>query len=457
MTKAKTRIPRSIESNLLTVGLLLTALLWVVEALLDSYVFHEATLVDSLFPYRDLHEFIDRAVVTVGLLLFFFCLQRVINKHAQVDERLRQSEERFRAMVQHASDIITVLEPDGTIRYESPAIEQALDYRPEELVGEFAFDYMHPEDRGQVLEAFVQALDNSTPTATAEFRFRHKDGSWRHFEGVGTNLLLNPAMRGIVVNSRDVTERKRAEEEISRALRAKGDFMADVSHELRVPLTVLQGDVESGLREGCECIHKEILARVIVQSRRILRLVNDLQFLARTDSGTLPLDLRVVSVEAFLDELAMLAEGVAGDHGAYLRTAISGEGRVRIDAERIEQAVLALVDNAAKYSHGKQILLSTTTKSGELCIEITDRGPGIPEDEVPLIFERFHRGRRKDSQEHTGSGLGLPIARTLAEVHGGRIEVATRVNVGTKMTLCLPLLEQIQPTVRAAPGDSHGP
>lgn len=455
MSKKRVDFSRTIERNLLPIGLLFTALLWVVEALIDTYLFHEDPLSDSLFPYADLHEFIDRAVIAVGLMVFFVYLQRVINLHAQADERLRQSEERFRALVQHASDVITVLEADGTIRYESPAIERVLDYSPEELVGKYAFDYMHTEDRGRVLAAFVKALDEDIPTASAEFRFRHRDGSWRHFEGIGTNLLANPAIEGIVVNSRDVTERKRAEEEIARALRAKSDFMADVSHELRAPLTVLRGEAESGLGEGCDCLHKELLGRVINQSRRISRMVEDLLFLARSDSGTLPLEMRVVSVETFVVELATLAEGLVREHGASLRTTISGQGQMRIDVERIEQAVLALVDNAAKYSQGEQVHFSSSTRSGELCIEIADRGAGITEEELPLIFERFYRTNKTGSGGQSGSGLGLPIAKTLAEIHGGRIEVASRVNEGTKMTLCVPLIERTQPSDRGASGDSH--
>src|SRR5215211_1026890 len=133
--RKKAGYARKIESNLLFIGFLLVILVWVVESLADTYVFGEDALAESLFPYQDIHELIDRAVIAVGLLVFIGFSQYLINRRFEAEERLRRSEERFRALVQHASDVITILEVDGTIRYESPPIEKALGYRPEELVG----------------------------------------------------------------------------------------------------------------------------------------------------------------------------------------------------------------------------------------------------------------------------------------------------------------------------------
>ena len=123
-----------------------------------------------------------------------------------------ESEERFRALVQYASDIITILGVDGTVLYESPALERLLGYRPEELIGTNAFNYIHPDDVEQVLSVFAQTLKTGGVGPLVEFRFRHADGSWRHLEAVGNSLVEDPNVRGVVVNSRDITERKQAEE-----------------------------------------------------------------------------------------------------------------------------------------------------------------------------------------------------------------------------------------------------
>ncbi|MDP8948517.1 MAG: PAS domain S-box protein [Actinomycetota bacterium] len=138
-----------------------------------------------------------------------------ITERMEAEARLRESEERFRALTQNSSDIVTLLEVDGTILYESPSIERILGYEPQELEGENAFGYVHPDDLERVLGAFAEGLSDSALRPTVEYRFRHKDGSWRWLESIGTNMLDDPAVGEIVVNSRDVSERKAAEERLA--------------------------------------------------------------------------------------------------------------------------------------------------------------------------------------------------------------------------------------------------
>jgi two-component system, OmpR family, sensor histidine kinase VicK len=123
---------------------------------------------------------------------------------------------------------------------------------------------------------------------------------------------------------------------------------------------------------------------------------------------------------------------------AGLDTTLAQTGFVRVDPVRIEQAVLTLVDNAIKYGpEGQSIILKSASSNGELRVEVGDKGPGIPETELPHVFERFYR---LDGVDEPGNGLGLSIAQTIAEAHGGRIEAESRPGEGTRMSLVLPLL-----------------
>ena len=140
-----------------------------------------------------------------------------ITERKRVEKALRESEERFRTLVRYGSDVISILEFDGTIRYESPATERVLGYRPEEMVGNSAFDYIHSDDYDRLLLTFLEGVASDKPMASAELRFRHADGSWRDMESVGVNLLNDPNVEGIIVNSRDITERKRAEEDLRKS------------------------------------------------------------------------------------------------------------------------------------------------------------------------------------------------------------------------------------------------
>ncbi len=127
-------------------------------------------------------------------------------------EALRRSEERFRALAQNVSDALTVVGAEGTMLYESPSVERLFGYKPEDRLGKSAFELVHPDDLGRVREVFAGVLDNPGITPPVEARVRHADGSWRHVEAIGNNLLDDPNVRGIVVNTRDITERKHSEE-----------------------------------------------------------------------------------------------------------------------------------------------------------------------------------------------------------------------------------------------------
>ncbi|MGH7482254.1 MAG: sensor domain-containing protein [Longimicrobiales bacterium] len=137
-----------------------------------------------------------------------------VTERRLAEEALRRSERYFRSLIENALDTITLLNRDGTIRYESPSVERVLGYRPEELLGQDVFEYIHLQDRPAARALFESLLSKSGGTASTEVRFRHADGSWRVLEVVGRNLLEDPAVEGVVVNAHDVTERKRAEEQL---------------------------------------------------------------------------------------------------------------------------------------------------------------------------------------------------------------------------------------------------
>ena len=160
----------------------------------------------SIYPVKD----------DGGRVLEVVLLVEDVTERREVQDELQRSEERLRSLVKNAPDIITVLDGDGTIRYQSPAIERILGYGVDDLVGQDIFDYVHPEDLGFVGTTFSGGLSvPGTVSGRVEYRLRHKDGSWCPLEGISTNLLGSPGVEGIVVNSRDLSERKTLEEQIS--------------------------------------------------------------------------------------------------------------------------------------------------------------------------------------------------------------------------------------------------
>jgi PAS domain S-box-containing protein len=174
---------------------------------------------------------------------------RDITGRKEAEEALRWSEERFRSLVQNASDVIVILESDGTIRYASPALEKVLGLEAEDVVGENAAAFLDPVDRFRVMRIFVESRRVPGTEPPVEFRLRHRDGAWRHVEVNRTNLLEDPAVGGLVFNLRDVTDRKVAEEQLRR--RAFHDLLGGLqSKSLLLEDAKERGGGQDRLNEG---------------------------------------------------------------------------------------------------------------------------------------------------------------------------------------------------------------
>lgn len=228
--------------------------------------------------------------------------------------------------------------------------------------------------------------------------------------------------------------------DLARALQTKTDFIADASHELRTPLAVILGNAETALTDKDAANHASSLAAIAEEARRMGKLVDDLLFLARSDAGAAPLETEYVPARWLITRLVQPAEMLAQRHGACVTSRIDGMGFLEVDPARIEQAILILIDNAARHSPpGLCVSLEARVEGRALAIVVSDRGGGIAPDELPLIFDRFFQVRNRRTRKRGASGLGLSIARTIVAAHGGHIVAESALGEGTQMTIRLPL------------------
>jgi signal transduction histidine kinase len=227
--------------------------------------------------------------------------------------------------------------------------------------------------------------------------------------------------------------------------RMRTDFVSNVSHELRTPLTAVKGLVET-LRDGAvddRQVRDRFLATIEDETDRLIRLVNDLLVLSKADSQALklkqePLDVRDL-VERSVHKLAPQVE----EKGILVEVSVSEEPQwVLADADRIEQVLVNLLDNAIKYSPGGGRITVAIDEGGAtpglVSITVRDEGVGIPAEDLPRVFERFYRVDRARSRDGGGSGLGLSIAKAIVEAHGGEITLRSEEGQGTTVHFTLP-------------------
>ena len=274
----------------------------------------------------------------------------------------------------------------------------------------------------------------------AELRIRRADGSEVVAQGSATPVVADDGTRlGAVLTLHDVTARRALE-------RQKDEFLANVSHDLRTPLAGIKASL--GVVLANEPAHTpEPLHRMFVNidlaADRMGVLVADLLELARFQAGRVGLQRRATDLRALAERVAVAIEPLAQARTQRVELALPAAPlTARVDPDRLERALLNLLGNAQKYGRdGGRICLCLAPRDGEALFSVADDGPGIALADQPFVFERFYRSESEATQRSQGSGLGLPIARAIVELHGGRVWVESAPGHGATFHIALPLPE----------------
>lgn len=235
-------------------------------------------------------------------------------------------------------------------------------------------------------------------------------------------------------------------EELKKLGEMKNRFFADISHELKTPLAVIRGEAEVTLRgkEKPVSEYKQVLQYIVLLVDQLNKLVSDLLFLARSESGTVRIEIQEVALREVIEETLREGEILALKKGIALSLKGLPEEEIVLqgDPQRLKQLFMILIDNAINYSRsGGRVEVAWEREGGCGKIAISDQGVGIPEEALARVFDRFYRVEKTRSMA-MGTGLGLPIAKWIADAHDGRIAIASQVEVGTTVTVSLPICER---------------
>ncbi|WP_247236575.1 PAS domain S-box protein [Telluribacter sp. SYSU D00476] len=373
----------------------------------------------------------------VGLSIFF----RDITEQKQAQQSLMLSEQRFRALVQDGSDMISIMNVDGYFMYASPSTQQVLGFSTEEFIGKHAIGFVHEEDHERILNALAD-VRISKRVKLAPFRFKDSENNYRWIETVATDLTDDPAVGGIVTNSRDVTdrvvqmqEREKLIEELTQTNVDLKQFTYITSHNFRAPLSNLLG-LLSLMEE--EQVEDPLLQEMLIGFRKSTYALNDtindlIKVLIIKDNPAIGREPLLVAEQ--FDQIVDQFRGQLEEVNADLETNFEEAPVIRFNRSYMESIFLNLLTNAVKYRSGTRplrIRVSTHHTDGAVLLRFEDNGLGIDieryKDRLFGLYQRFHD--RPDSK-----GLGLYLIKSQMEALGGSISIDSKVNEGTSLTL----------------------
>ena len=366
----------------------------------------------------------------------------------QAEAALTRRESRYRALSENALDVVSVLDQQGNFTYNSLSVERVLGYKPEELLGQNAFTLIHEEDLSAAQEELRQTIELPGLTRTAKFRVRHRDGTWRHLETVCKSMLDDPEIAGVVVNSRDVSERHRLEEQLwhSQKMEAIGQLAGGVAHDFNNILTVIQGHASMLRSAALPGPSSTSVEQIYLAAERAAGLTRQLLTFSRRQM----MQPKVLDLNAVVSNMTKMMARILGEDISLQFSYAPGQPSVRADEGMVQQILLNLAVNSrdAMPAGGRLGVEILVRELGEadmgkhperragryVCLSVSDTGGGIPAEILPRIFEPFFTTKAVGK----GTGLGLATVYGIVKQHSGWIEVESRVGQGTTFHIFLP-------------------
>ena len=371
-----------------------------------------------------------------------------VTKRSHTETALRESERRFRALIENSSDAIALLNSNGKIFYASPSTLRIFGYAPQELIGKTPLGLIHSEDRERAKSLFSDLMKKPEEGATTELRFQHREGSWRWVEGIGTNLLNDLSVRAIVINYRDITDRKEAEAalqeknlRIEEASRARNRFFSYMSHELKTPINSIVGFTQLLQRNTYGPLTLKqagAVGRIHNNARELVHLINNILDLAKLESGKKGKQVMEVNLRELSERVLLSFEPLLQEKGLLLHKEIDPalSEKFLTDPTQVRSILTNLLSNAVKFTEQGEIRLRIKrwSEGKGAWLEVSDTGVGIESEYLGRIFDEYE-GSGKYSG---GTGLGLAIVKKMVASLEGRIEVVSTPGQGTLFTVFLP-------------------
>jgi PAS domain S-box-containing protein len=367
-------------------------------------------------------------------------LSTEISERKRMEASLRESEERYRQLVEFSPDAILILGGERILFLNGAALRMFGARNQGDLVGSVFMDRIASEFREVVSSRIRQVTRENRSNPPLEQRMLQMDGTLFDGEGQETPFIYlgQPAVQVVI---RDIAKRKEIE-------RMKDEFVSTVSHELRTPLTSIQGSlalVANGVTGALPPSAKPLVDIAFKNCGRLILLINDILDSEKIAAGKMKFVFKEQELMPLLEQAVESNRAFGAQFSVRFEMAdtVPG-GRVEVDSDRLNQVLTNLLSNAAKFSpKGDVVTISANRVGGRLRISVTDHGPGIPPEFRDRIFQKFSQADSSDRRAKGGTGLGLNISKAIVEKHNGSLSFETET--GRKTTFHVDLPEKLPP------------
>jgi PAS domain S-box-containing protein len=360
------------------------------------------------------------------------------NYMAQEIERnvreIQEQKSRLEAVLEASPEAVVAIDPQERVTMANPAAARMLNISPKQLGRRFG--------ENGVPNGVIECLRLASETGAAVREVESGGRVYWAYAAKMARLAGEDERPGVILAVRDITEYRSLE-------RAKTAFVSDLSHEIRTPLTTIQSaiGIVAGAGERLSQAERRSLQLAEQELNRIRGMVEELLTLAQMDSQQYSLELGPTDLEQVVLDAVESIRSKAERFGATIELDLdAGEHTCPGDSRKLYQVFLNLLDNAVKYSDaGAHVRVSITEEDENAVVRVQDTGLGIPEEDLPQLFERFYRVDKARSRASGGSGLGLSIVREIVELHGGEVGVESKLGVGSTFTVRLPKFPAARP------------